>query len=67
MPICKHCKEGVSRHSTIVDASGVFCAFYCGSEKCEQEIKKGYNPRIFTSQYNPDKSDVEFYDDSEDY
>lgn len=63
MPICKHCKISVSRYQVLEDAAGVFCGFWCGSAICEAEIKKGYNPRIFTDYYNPDRADVEWPDD----
>lgn len=63
MPLCKHCKTQVSRHSQLCDAAGIFVAFWCGDEACEREIKRPYNPRIFQQWYDADKPDVEYPED----
>jgi len=56
---CK-CGSGHERYK-LADAAGVFCAFVC--EKCEESVKKKYDPRIFERWYDPDKPDVEYPED----
>lgn len=54
------CGSGLESYE-LVDAAGLFCSYVC--EKCEEETRKRYDPRIFERWYDPDKPDVEYPED----
>lgn len=54
------CGSGKARYD-LTDAAGVFCGYVC--VKCEAAKKATYDPRIFTTYYDADKSDVYYPND----
>ena len=51
------CGSGQERRE-LIDAAGLFCTFVC--DRCEQEKRSKFNPRIFNEWYDPDQSDVNY-------